>query len=169
MATPMNVIDPPNWFQRGFQRFASLRPVAAVLRPTAHRLDAVTAKLFNGRTVSGSLAGIPNIFLTTTGARSGEPRTVPLVGLNIDGSIAIIGTRFGSDRHPGWYFNLLATPQATVEVRGVRTNVVARLVDDPAEYDRIMALADAVYTGYAKYRERITAREIPVFVLDPAG
>ena len=169
MAAPTSVIDPPNRFQRGFQKFASLRPVAAVLRPTAHRLDAITAKLFGGRTVSSALAGIPNIFLTTTGAKSGELRTVPLVGLNIDGSIAIIGTRFGSDRHPGWYFNLLATPQATVEVKGVRTEVVARLVDDPAEYDRIMALADSVYAGYAKYRERITDRTIPVFVLDPAG
>lgn len=164
----MAITKAPNRFQRGFQRFASLRPMAWVFRHTAHHLDRVTAKLTGGRTLSGMLAGIPNIMLTTTGAKSGQPRTVPLVGLNINGDVAIVGTRFGSDQHPGWYHNLMKNPEATVEVHGTRTTVRARLVPAGAEYDRIMAVADTVYTGYAKYRDRITDRQIPIFMLEPS-
>ncbi|MEY4338498.1 MAG: hypothetical protein RLZ14_348 [Actinomycetota bacterium] len=162
----MAVMKGPNVFQRGFQRFASLRPMAWVFRHSAHHLDRWTARFTKGRTLSGMLAGIPNIMLTTTGAKSGQQRTVPLVGLNIDGNLAIVGTRFGSDQHPGWYHNLLKHPQATVEVHGTRSDVVARLVAPGAEYDRIMAVADNVYTGYAKYRSRITDRHIPIFMLE---
>ena len=162
----MAVMKGPNAFQRGFQRFASLRPMAWVFRHTAHHLDRATAKLTKGRTLSGMLAGIPNIMLTTTGAKSGQQRTVPLVGLNIDGNIAIVGTRFGSHEHPGWYHNLMKNPAATVEVNGTVTPVTARLVQPGSEYDRIMATADGVYTGYAKYRSRITDRQIPIFMLE---
>lgn len=163
----MAVMKGPNPLQRAFQRFASLRPIAWVFRHTAHHLDRWTARFTGGRTLSGMLAGIPNIMLTTVGAKSGQPRTVPLVGLNIDGNIAIVGTRFGSDQHPGWYHNLMKNPAATVEVNRTRTEVVARPVPRGAEYDRVMALADTVYTGYVKYRERITDREIPIFMLEP--
>lgn len=158
----------PNRFQRAFQRFASLGPVAVVFRHTAHHMDKVAVKVLGGRTLSGILAGIPNIMLTTTGAKSGEKRTVPLVGLpTASGALAVIGTRFGSDSHPGWYHNLVTDPRATVEVRGDRHDVVARLVPEGDEYDAIMRLADTVYVGYAEYRRRITTRHIPIFVLDP--
>ena len=163
------MVAQPNAFQKGFQRFASLPPVAWAFRHTAHHLDRVAVKVFKGRTVSGMLAGIPNIMLTTTGAKSGEPRTVPLVGLPVGDGLAIIGTRFGSDQHPGWYHNLSKDPHAVVEQNGRRTEVVARRVPPGDEYDSIMAQADTVYAGYAKYRERITDREIPIFVLDPQG
>jgi deazaflavin-dependent oxidoreductase (nitroreductase family) len=160
-------MEPPNRFQRTFQRFAALRPVAFVFRHAAHHLDRVAVKLFRGRTLSGTLAGIPNIMLTTTGARSGQARTVPLIGLNVDGAVAVVGTRFGSEEHPGWYYNLIKDPHAVLEVKGVSTKVVARSVPDGAEYDRLMALADSVYAGYAKYRTRIHGRRIPIFVLEP--
>lgn len=165
----MNVVARPNWFQRGFQRFASLRPVAWGFRHTAHHLDKLTVKWWGGRTLSGMLAGIPNILLTTTGAKSGEARTVPLVGLHVDGTVAIVGTRFGAEQHPGWYHNLVHDPRAVVEVHGERSEVVARAVPDGPEYDRIMAVADTVYVGYAKYRRRIHGRRIPIFVLESRG
>jgi deazaflavin-dependent oxidoreductase (nitroreductase family) len=159
----------PNAFQRAFQRFASLGPVAVVFRHAAHHLDKVAVKVLGGHTLSGILAGIPNILLTTTGAKSGEKRTVPLLGLPTPaGPLAVVGTRFGADSHPGWYHNLVADPRGTVEVRGVRQDVIARLVPPGDEYDAIMRIADTAYVGYAKYRERITTRPIPIFVLDPA-
>jgi deazaflavin-dependent oxidoreductase (nitroreductase family) len=164
----MHGMRTPNRFQRGFQRFAALRPVAFASRHSAHHLDRVAVKLLHGRTVSGLLAGIPTIMLTTTGASTGQPRTVPLVGLNVEGALAIVGTSFGSGQHPGWYYNLTKNPHASVEVNGTRTAVVARSVPDGPEYERIMALADTVYVGYAKYRSRIEGRRIPIFVLDPA-
>lgn len=159
----------PNTFQRGFQHVAAWRPVAFVFRHTAHHLDRVAVKVFRGRTLSGMLAGIPNIMLTTTGATSGQARTVPLVGLPVEGGLAVIGTRFGSEHHPGWYHNLVKDPRAVVEVRGTRSDVVARRVPPGDEYERIMALADTVYVGYAEYRKRISGREIPIFVLEPVA
>lgn len=161
------MIDAANRFQLSFQKFASLRPVAFLFRHAAHHLDRVAVKLFRGHTLSGTLAGIPNIMLTTTGARSGQERTVPLIGLDVNGAVAVVGTRFGSDENPGWYYNLTKDPHAVIEVNGVRTRVVARSVPDGEEYDRLMTLADSVYAGYAKYRTRIQGRRIPIFVLEP--
>src|SRR6187200_1127531 len=88
------------------QRVASLRPVAAMFRLTFHHLDRRLFARFGGRTLSGVLGGVPELLLTTTGARSGRSRTVPLVGIGLaDGSVAVVGTRWGSHREPGWSHN----------------------------------------------------------------
>ena len=73
--------------------------------------------------------------LTTTGACSGQPRTVPLVGVPVEDGVAIVGTRFGSPHHPAWYHNLLANPHAEMERDGTKSAVVARSVPDGPEYD----------------------------------
>jgi deazaflavin-dependent oxidoreductase (nitroreductase family) len=161
-------LPPPNRFQRAMQRFASLRPVSFAFRHTLHHLDRLTARRLRGWTVSGALAGIPSIRLTTTGARTGLARTVPLLGLPVDGALAVIGTRFGSEHHPAWVHNLEHDPRALVEARGVTTPVLARAVSDGPEYDEIMRRADLAYAGFRHYRRRITSRRIPIFVLEPA-
>jgi deazaflavin-dependent oxidoreductase (nitroreductase family) len=148
------------------QRIASLRPVAAVFRHTFHHIDRWGLAALRGRTLSGVLAGVPNIMLTTTGAKSGKARTVPLVGVPLDaGAIAVIGTRWGSQHNPGWSYNLANDPRAVVERGGTRIEVAARRVEDPDEYDAIMRRADDVYVGFAKYRRRISRRTVPIFVL----
>jgi deazaflavin-dependent oxidoreductase (nitroreductase family) len=157
-----------NAVQRTMQRLASLRPVAFVFRHTFHHLDRVLLRVLGGRTLSSIIAGVPNILLTTTGARTGRARTVPVIGLPVDGGLAIVGTRFGSPTNPGWYHNLSHDPHARVTRRDETTDVVARLVPDGAEYDAIMRVADSVYCGFPKYRRRITTRRVPVFVLEPA-
>jgi deazaflavin-dependent oxidoreductase (nitroreductase family) len=114
------------------------------------------------------LAGVPDVLLTTTGARSGEPRTVPLVGLSrSDGATAIVGTRWGSQHNPGWFYNLTKDPRAVVQCGEEQVEVVARRVVDDGEYDEIMRQADAVYVGFARYRRRISRRAVPIFVLQP--
>ena len=156
----------PNVLQRMIQHIASLRPVAAIFRHTFHHVDRVAVRVFGGRTLSGILAGVPNIMLTTTGARSGEPRTVPLVGVPLaSGDLAIVGTRWGSQHDPGWSHNLTAEPHAVVERDGRRDAVTARRVTDRDEYDAILRRADEVYVGFAKYRRRISRRTVPVFLL----
>jgi deazaflavin-dependent oxidoreductase (nitroreductase family) len=164
---PVIAVPRPNAAQRASQRLAALRPVAFVFRHTFHHVDAVWDKVFPGRTLSSIIAGLPNILLTTTGARTGRARTVPLIGLPADGGIAVVGTRFGSQSHPGWYHNLLQEPRCVVAVGRTRIDATARLLPPGPEYDAVMATADTVYAGFAHYRRRITDRRIPVFVLTP--
>jgi deazaflavin-dependent oxidoreductase (nitroreductase family) len=160
-------VTTPNRVQRLIQHVASLRPVAAIFRHTFHHVDRWGLGPLRGRTLSGVLAGVPNIMLTTTGAKSGKARTVPLVGVPVDGGgIAVIGTRWGSQHDPGWSYNLAANPHAVVERAGERFEVEARRVDDDGEYDAIIRRADEEYVGFAKYRRRISRRTVPVFVLE---
>ena len=156
-----------NWVQRTMQRFAALRPVASVFRHTFHHLDKALYRVLGHRTVSGIIAGVPNIMLTTTGAKSGRPRTVPLVGLPVDGGVAVIATRWGSATNPGWAYNLDHDPHASMDRDGTHTSVTARRVEDGAEYETIFGGARDVYLGFPKYRRRITSRDVPIFVLEP--
>lgn len=164
----MDPVTPPNRVQRTMQHIASLRPVAAVFRRTFHHFDRWALGLLRGRTLSGVVAGVPNIMLTTTGARTGRARTVPLIGLPVaGGGTAIVGTRWGSEHNPGWFHNLTSDPRAVVQRGDERIDVVARRVPEGGEYDAIMRQADAVYVGFPKYRRRISRRAVPVFVLEP--
>ena len=72
----MGIVTRPNRVQRTIQHIASLRPVSAVFRHTFHYVDRWGLGLLRGRTLSGVMAGVPNIMLTTTGARTGRSRTV---------------------------------------------------------------------------------------------
>lgn len=103
------------------------------------------------------------LLLTTTGRRSGHPHTVPLLYLRIKGELAVIASYGGHPTHPDWYRNLLADPQAEVQVNGERFPVIARTAD-PAERRRLWALAVAEYAGYAGYQDK-TDRLIPVALL----
>jgi deazaflavin-dependent oxidoreductase (nitroreductase family) len=110
------------------------------------------------------------ILLTTTGRKTGKPRTWPLLALdrgNGGGAGWVItGSNGGHDHHPAWYLNLLADPDATVTVDGKDVAVRARVADDAEraeQYPRFVA----VVPGYADY-ERATSRVIPVVFLEPA-
>ena len=77
-------------------------------------------RLLRGRTLSGVVAGVPNIMLTTTGARTGRSRTVPLIGLPLDGGgTAIVGTRWGSEHNPGWFYVGFAKYRRRISRRAV--------------------------------------------------
>jgi deazaflavin-dependent oxidoreductase (nitroreductase family) len=108
------------------------------------------------------------ILLTTTGRKTGKPRTWPLLALEPDDDGAgwvVTGSNGGHDQHPAWYLNLLADPNATVTVGGREVAVRARVAGDAeraVEYPRFVA----VVPGYADY-ERATTRVIPVVFLEP--
>jgi len=162
------LVPTPNRLQRLNQRLAATRALAFVFRHTFHHIDRLAARQLDGRTVSAVIAGLPNILLTTTGARSGLPRTVPLVAIPVEAGVAVIATRFGAQSHPGWYHNLVADPNATAEIAGHRVRVTAEEVAEGDAYDEIMRRADLVYLGFSSYRARITQRRIPVFLLRAA-
>jgi deazaflavin-dependent oxidoreductase (nitroreductase family) len=159
----------PNVFQRGMQRIASTRAGAWVFQRTLYRLDRPLYRWSRGRiTVPGVLAGLPVIIMTTTGARSGEPRSMPLAGIPFGADLAVIGSNYGQPRTPAWVVNLEADPHATVRWRDRSADVRARAATDD-EAERIWVLATEVYAGFRAYRQRITGRRIRIFVLHPAS
>jgi deazaflavin-dependent oxidoreductase (nitroreductase family) len=129
------------------------------------RIDQVVAGLLGRRTSATEvLAGLPVVRLTTTGARSGRPRSVLLVPVVTTEVFALLGTNFGEVRTPAWALNLLVHPTATVEFRGRRVTVQARELDDGGR-DDVLAAASALYPGFARYLSRAAGRRVHVFAL----
>jgi deazaflavin-dependent oxidoreductase (nitroreductase family) len=115
--------------------------------------------------VQGRFAGRSLLLLTTTGARSGRARTVPLVYSTDGDRIVIIASKGGEPTHPDWYHNLVANPIVTVELPGESFQASATVAKG-AERRRLFDQQAALMPFFAEY-ERTTAREIPVVVLEP--
>lgn len=157
--------DDANAFHRAVRRFASTPAGVAFLRPTAHHLDRLITKATGGRSsFAGLLTGVPAVMLTTTGAKSGEPRTVALYGIPHPAGLGLIASNFGGVKHPAWYHNLKAHPAATVTIGRDTWRATARLAT-PAERDEIWAKGLEIYPGWRKYESRAGERHIEAFVL----
>jgi deazaflavin-dependent oxidoreductase (nitroreductase family) len=160
--------DQANLIQKVLRRFAAGGPGSWLFARILHRIDRPVFRLTRGRYTFASLvSGIPVVMLTTTGARSGRPRTVPVLGIPADGTVAIIASNFGQARHPSWYHNLRAHPDAEIFLDGVRSRVHA-VEADGARRDGIWQAGLRVYPGFAQYERRASHRRISVFVLEPA-
>lgn len=120
----------------------------------------------NRYSLTSLLTGLPIITLTTTGARSGQRRSVPLVALEEGDRLILIASNFGQTRQPAWYYNLRANPEALVTLRGEQRWYVAREATT-AERQRYWSQAIALYAGYAAYETRAQNRVIPILVLTP--
>ncbi len=107
----------------------------------------------------------PVILLTTTGARTGQPRVTPLCFVEHDGRISVIGSKGGSETDPAWYRNLLAHPEVTVECGGETFRARARTAAEP-ERTRLFDLQVAQMPFFDGYRRRVTTRQIPVVVFE---
>ena len=107
------------------------------------------------------------LVLHTTGRRSGAPRSTPLSFTQDGESFVVIASNGGARRHPDWYLNLQAAPDATVEVRGERLPVRAATATGD-DRDRLWRRAARSYPGYVAYQLR-TGRQIPVVRLSPRG
>src|SRR5215207_9252114 len=121
-------------------------------------------RLSGGR-VGVTLLGMPMLLLTTWGRRTGKLRTAPLLYLPVDDVIVLVASNGGARRHPTWWFNLRANPEALVQIGPVRGRVHA-VPATPAERRRFWPLVLRVYPPYARYQAR-TDREIPLLVLHP--
>ncbi len=142
----------------GAKAFAKLLP----------KIDRPVLKLTGERySAAGLLGGVPTIMLTTTGAKSGVQRRMPLIATPDGENIVLVASNWGQARNPGWYYNVRKHPQVTVEIGGAASAYIAREVTDPIEYERLWRKANEVYLGYDKYRERAGARTIPLVVLEP--
>ncbi|MHA6620583.1 nitroreductase/quinone reductase family protein [Pseudonocardia sp. DLS-67] len=120
----------------------------------------------NGGQVGGPFEGTRLLLLTTIGARSGAPHTVPLGYLPDGGEqFLVIGSAGGSPHHPAWFHNLVAQPRVTVE-DGVFIADARAVVLEDADRDRAFARAVATDPGWAAYEER-SGRVLPVVALRP--
>ena len=104
--------------------------------------------------------------VTTTGARSGQPRTVPLLAMRTADGMAIIGSWYLNAKHPAWRHNLRANPDGEVDVEGDRWAFRAVEVEDERR-ERIWNEALRTYPGFTAYAKRAAPRRISVFVLEP--
>ncbi len=114
--------------------------------------------------VGGPFEGAPLLLLHSTGARSGEERVNPMMYMAVGDSFAVFASRAGDVRNPDWFHNLVAHPDATVEVGTQTFDVRARVLDDE-EREPIWQEQKARYPGFAGYEQK-TSRVIPVVMLD---
>lgn len=128
--------------------------------------DQVDSYERSGGTQGTAMRGMPVVVLTTTGAKSGKLRKIPLMRVEHDGRYAVVASLGGAPKHPVWYYNVVADPRVELQDGPLRQDMTAREVtgeEKAAWWDR----AVAAYPDYADY-QRKTDRQIPVFVLDPA-
>jgi deazaflavin-dependent oxidoreductase (nitroreductase family) len=154
-----------NAAQVAMQHIAGTRAGAWVFARTLHHIDRALLRLSRGQvTLPAVVAALPVLTVTTTGARTGQRRTTPLLGVPAGDDIAVIGTNFGQSRTPGWYHNMRADPKVEVTYRNKTVKALAREADD-GERRAIWDRARPVYVGYDAYASRIKNREIHVMIL----
>ncbi|HEY7030877.1 MAG TPA: nitroreductase family deazaflavin-dependent oxidoreductase [Thermomicrobiales bacterium] len=117
-----------------------------------------------GGKVTGMFAESPLLVLTTTGAKSGQSRTIPLVYTTDQNRLVVIASKGGAPTNPAWYHNLVANPIVTVELPGETFRAKAQVAEG-AERDRLFEQQAAQMPGFADY-QRNTTRRIPVVVLE---
>jgi deazaflavin-dependent oxidoreductase (nitroreductase family) len=118
-----------------------------------------------GGKVGGKIGNARVLLLTTTGRKSGRPRTQPLLYTRAGDGYAVIASKGGAATHPLWYLNLQANPHVEVTVGSVTRQARARDAEGE-EREHLWRAMTRVYAGYDRYAER-TSRRIPVVVLEP--
>jgi deazaflavin-dependent oxidoreductase (nitroreductase family) len=161
--------DEANAVQRFLRRAASTPLTARFFARVQHRIDGPVIRLSHGRTSFTSLlTGLPIVELTTTGAKTGLPRTSPIVGVPDGDRLVLVASNYGNPRHPAWYHNLQAHPDCTVRVRGEQ-HAMRAYEAQGEERERLWELDATVYPVRADYARWTDGRRIPVMVLEPAS
>jgi deazaflavin-dependent oxidoreductase (nitroreductase family) len=119
----------------------------------------------NAGKVGGYFAGANLLLLHTIGAKSGQPRTNPLVYVRDGDRLVVAASKGGADTNPDWYYNLRANPTATVEVGAEQFPVRAMIVTEEPERSRLYAKLVEHRPGFAEYEQK-TGRKIPTAVLE---
>jgi deazaflavin-dependent oxidoreductase (nitroreductase family) len=156
----------PNAFQRLLHRFFMIRSVTAFFAPRIHRIDKTFFEWTMGKHSLAEILGWPIIEITTIGAKTHQPRTMPLVGVLDNEKIALVASSFGREHNPGWYYNLKTHPECEVLFNGRKGKYIARETEGD-EYEKYWQMAVSYYAGYEKYKEHAAHRHIPVMLLEP--
>ena len=116
-----------------------------------------------GGRLTARIGLVPMLLLTTTGRRTGQPRTTPLFYLPDGDRLVLVASYAGDDRDPQWFKNLVANPDVSIQIEG-QTRRMHAAVATPEEKARLWPQAVALYQGYAAYQRR-SRRDIPLVVL----
>ncbi len=153
-------------FVSAVSQFANSRGVYAGRRST--KIHARVYRWSRGR-LGGRMPGHPQgriLLLEHVGAKSGIRRTSPLMYVADGATVAVAASKAGQPEHPGWYHNLLAHPETTIELGGEVRAVRARVADE-AERDRLWPRFVAMVPDFEFYQRRAASRTIPVVILEP--
>ncbi len=135
-----------------------------VIKPMSN-LNTWLFRMSGGR-IGGSFAGgAPVLLLTTTGRKSGQPRTAPLLYLEDEGNMILVASQGGMTHSPQWYYNLEAHPEAEIELGKEKKKVRSRRATDE-EKAALWPKLVAMHKDYDLYQAR-TERNIPVMILSP--
>jgi deazaflavin-dependent oxidoreductase (nitroreductase family) len=134
------------------------------LSPTGWVREQTEQILKQGTTDGVEILDRPVILVTTTGAKSGKRRYVPLMRVEKDGRYAMVASKGGAPAHPSWYFNVKANPAVTVQDGDKVVSLTARELEGD-EREQWWRLAVEAFPPYGEYQTK-TARQIPVFVLE---
>lgn len=128
------------------------------------KLNVFVYKATNGR-LMGKLQGWPVVLVTMMGAKSGKPRTIPLMYVPYKEGIIIVASQGGAPKSPVWNNNLVKDPNIEAQYRGNKMKLRARRASD-AEKEELWPLCDQHYPPFADYRKR-TDRNIPMYICEP--
>jgi deazaflavin-dependent oxidoreductase (nitroreductase family) len=153
-------------FRRAVEKVASTRAGGWYFLNVANPVDKRLVPLTRGWV---SLApGQPVLVLETVGAKSGQVRRTPLLYVADGDDIVLVASKAGAPKHPGWYHNLRANPEAKLYVRRRSGGYRARIAEGE-EYERLWPKVSDAYGGYEVYKQRAGARKIPLVVLTPVA
>jgi deazaflavin-dependent oxidoreductase (nitroreductase family) len=145
------------------------REAGMAVNPTLMRMASLTHLFWyqlTGGLIGGSFLGRPILLLKTNGRKSGRSCTTPLTYVQDGDNMVLAASNGGSNRHPNWWLNLQAHPDAEVQIRLQRKHVTAELAKG-RERARLWGRLVDMYAGYKGY-QMTARREIPVVVLRPA-
>ncbi|MCE7858629.1 MAG: nitroreductase family deazaflavin-dependent oxidoreductase [Chloroflexi bacterium CFX2] len=113
--------------------------------------------------LGGRMNGLPVLLLRTVGRKTGKQRVTPLGYFVHEGNYVITGSNAGMNSHPGWYYNLTANPQASIQVNGDQCSVVTEVAGQD-QRDRLWDTLARIAPAYKNYPQKLT-RDIPMVLL----
>jgi deazaflavin-dependent oxidoreductase (nitroreductase family) len=141
-------------------------PMSLVPSRGLPRIDCAFYRLSGRRTtLSAWVSGLPIVMLSTTGARTGQPRAVPVLGLPDGDRLVVIASNYGLPGNPGWYHNLLADPRVVVTWEGSAVQMRARELKGE-ERQLYVARGLEAYPWWEQYHRRAAPRQVPVIMLE---
>ena len=157
-----------NVLRRFLRTSAAWKPMSLFYAKTLHHIDRAVFKATKGKkTFAALVTGLPVCMVTTTGAKSGLARTVPLLAIPDGPAFILIASNYGRTFAPAWCANLRKNPKATMVFEGTTRELVAHELTG-TERDEQYARGLAIYPGWTVYQARAN-RVIPVFRLVPAA
>jgi deazaflavin-dependent oxidoreductase (nitroreductase family) len=142
-------------------QYLGRRPWLSKVGPRLVKTDLGLQRLTGGRISFGRLGGLTSVLLTTTGRKTGQPRSTPLIAVPDGDDLLLLGSNWGKPGHPNWSANLIANPEATAGING-RTFPIRTTLLTGEDRAAAWKTATTVWPAYNDYTDR-SGREIRVF------